>query len=143
LDGVTPVILPPDGDMAAYLDSLGRLKGYAPRAIAPGHGRVIEDPVRAIEGVIAHRGRREAKVLAVLAARRRGTLDELLPAVYADVKPDLLPIARYSLEAHLIKLHREGRAARDGAVWVASGEVVREPVHEAPPAAGAHPVSGE
>ena len=121
LDGVTPVILPPDGDMAAYLDSLERLKGYGLRAIAPGHGRVIEDPIRVIDGVIAHRARRETKVLAVLAGRKRGTLDELLPAVYDDVKSELLPIARYSLEAHLIKLHREGRATRDADTWIAAG----------------------
>src|SRR5262249_45508307 len=65
LDGVTPVILPPDGDMAAYLDSLALLKRYRPRAIAPGHGRVLDEPLRVIDGVVAHRGRREAKVLAV------------------------------------------------------------------------------
>jgi glyoxylase-like metal-dependent hydrolase (beta-lactamase superfamily II) len=117
LDGVTPVILPPDGDMAAYLRSLELLKGYAPRAIAPGHGRVLTDPVRVIDGIVAHRGRREAKVVAVLAAAGSGEIDELLPRVYDDVRPELLPIARYSLEAHLIKLEREGRAGREREVW--------------------------
>jgi glyoxylase-like metal-dependent hydrolase (beta-lactamase superfamily II) len=119
LDGVTPVILAPDGDMAAYLDSLERLKTYGPRRIAPGHGRVLMDPVAVIDGVIAHRARRETKVLAVLNRVRRGTLDDLLPRVYDDVKPELLPIARASLEAHLIKLGREGRAGRDGDAWLA------------------------
>ena len=57
LDGVTPVILPPDGDMAAYIESLQRLKAYGPRAIAPGHGGVLTEPHRIIDGVIAHRGR--------------------------------------------------------------------------------------
>ncbi len=71
LDGVTPVILPPDGDMAAYLHSLELLKGYQPRAIAPGHGRVLTDPVRVIDGIVAHRARREAKVVAVLARHGR------------------------------------------------------------------------
>jgi glyoxylase-like metal-dependent hydrolase (beta-lactamase superfamily II) len=118
LDGVTPVILPPDGDMAAYLHSLELLKGYRPRAVAPGHGRVLSDPVRVIDGIVAHRGRREAKVLAVLGRARRGALDELLPQVYDDVQPELLPIARYSLEAHLIKLEREGRAEREREIWV-------------------------
>jgi glyoxylase-like metal-dependent hydrolase (beta-lactamase superfamily II) len=122
LEGVTPVILPPDGDMAQYLDSLERLKGYGLRAIAPGHGHVIDNPVAAINAVIAHRGRREAKVLAVLSAEGRGALDELLPRVYDDVKPELLPIARKSLEAHLIKLRREGRAGLDGDSWLAVEE---------------------
>jgi glyoxylase-like metal-dependent hydrolase (beta-lactamase superfamily II) len=122
LEGVTPVILPPDGDMAQYLDSLARLKGYRLRAIAPGHGRVINAPLAAIDGVIAHRARREAKVLGVLNAARRGPLDELLPRVYDDVRPELLPIARKSLEAHLIKLRREGRAGLDGDTWLAVQE---------------------
>jgi len=119
LDGVTPVILPPDGDMGAYVDSLQRLKAYGLRAIAPGHGRVLTDPVAVIDGVIAHRGRREAKVLAVLGEMGEGRLEELLPRVYDDVKPELLPIARLSLEAHLIKLLREGRSMQRGESWLA------------------------
>jgi glyoxylase-like metal-dependent hydrolase (beta-lactamase superfamily II) len=122
LDGVTPVILPPDGDMSDYLESLARLKRYGIRAIAPGHGRVLRDPHGAIDGIIAHRARREAKVLAVLNAVGRGGLEELLPQVYDDVRAELLPIARYSLEAHLIKLRREGRADVEGRVWLAVRE---------------------
>jgi glyoxylase-like metal-dependent hydrolase (beta-lactamase superfamily II) len=119
LDGVTPVILPPDGDMSAYIDSLRRLKSYPLRAIAPGHGRVLTDPMAAIDGVIAHRTMREAKVLAELERLRRARLEELLPRVYDDVRPELHPIARLSLEAHLIKLLREGRCERDGESWLA------------------------
>jgi glyoxylase-like metal-dependent hydrolase (beta-lactamase superfamily II) len=121
LDGVTPVIMPPDGDMAAYLRSLELLKGYRPRAIAPGHGRVLADPAGVIDGVIAHRARREAKVLAVLDAAGRGDIEALLPRVYDDVRVELLPIARCSLEAHLIKLEHEGRAIRQGSVWSRAG----------------------
>lgn len=117
LDGVTPVILPPDGDMGAYLQSLELLKSYGPRAIAPGHGRVLTDPIRVIDGIVAHRARREAKVVAVLSGTGGGEIDALLPKVYDDVRAELLPIARYSLEAHLIKLAREGRAAFDAGMW--------------------------
>jgi len=122
LDGVTPVILAPDGDMSAYIDSLQRLKRYPLRAIAPGHGRVLQDPIDVIDKVIAHRGRREAKVLSVLDALGRAGLADLLPRVYDDVRPELLPIARLTLEAHLIKLAREGRSAREGDEWRACRE---------------------
>ena len=122
LDGVTPVILAPDGDMGAYLDSLRRLKQYALRAIAPGHGRVLDDPIGSIDKVIEHRGRREAKVLAVLNTLGRARIEDLLPRVYDDVRPELLPIARLTLEAHLIKLTREGRAALEGDEWRACRE---------------------
>lgn len=122
LDGVTPVILAPDGDMGAYIDSLQRLKGYPLQAIAPGHGRVLDDPIGVIDKVIAHRGRREAKVLTVLNALGRARLAELLPRVYDDVRPELLPIAQLTLEAHLIKLAREGRSVREGDAWRACRE---------------------
>ena len=44
----TVVISPPDGDMAAYLASLERLRALRPplRAIAPAHGHLIERPAR-------------------------------------------------------------------------------------------------
>ncbi len=122
LDGVTPVILPPDGDMRAYIDSLQRLKTCSLHAIAPGHGHVLTDPVSVIDGVIAHRARREAKVLAALNEAGRARLDELLPKVYDDVRRELLPIARLQLEAHLIKLVRDGRAALDGDCWLSCRE---------------------
>jgi Beta-lactamase associated winged helix domain len=82
---------------------------------------VLTDPIGSIDYVIAHRAKREAKVLTVLNELGRGTLDELLPKVYSDVRPELLRIARLSLEAHLIKLLREGRAGRDHDAWLASG----------------------
>jgi glyoxylase-like metal-dependent hydrolase (beta-lactamase superfamily II) len=122
LDGVTPVILAPDGDMAAYIESLRRLRGYPMRAIAPGHGRVLANPVAVIDGVIAHRAQREAKVVASLAALGTATLDALLARVYDDVRVELHGFARLSLEAHLIKLREEGRCRREGDSWVACGE---------------------
>jgi glyoxylase-like metal-dependent hydrolase (beta-lactamase superfamily II) len=115
LDGVTPVIVPPDGDMSDYLESLGRLAEYPLAAIAPGHGRVLAEPKRVIERIVAHRLRREAKVLNVLASLAQASLEELLPRVYDDVDSKLHGLARHSLKAHLLKLQREGRCAlRDG-----------------------------
>ncbi len=112
IDGSTVVIDPPDGDMAAYLASLARLKTLGPAAIAPGHGRVIEAPLAAIDRLIAHRLAREAKVAGALAAHPGAPLHELVRFVYDDVDPALHPIAERSLLAHLLKLKSEGRAAR-------------------------------
>ena len=50
MDGSTVVISPPDGDMAAYLESLAKVRAICGcRAIAPGHGRLIEDPKEVID----------------------------------------------------------------------------------------------
>jgi glyoxylase-like metal-dependent hydrolase (beta-lactamase superfamily II) len=118
LGTVSPVILPPDGDMAEYLDSLARLARLDLGAIAPGHGPLLSDPAATIDALVRHRLAREAQVVAALAALGRAPLAALLPAVYHDVAIDLHGYARYSLEAHLIKLEREGRARRDGADWL-------------------------
>lgn len=114
IEGSTVVIDPPDGDMAAYLASLERLKTLDPAAIAPGHGRVIDAPLAAIDRLIAHRLAREAKVAGALAAHPGATLDELVRFVYDDVDASLHPIAERSLLAHLLKLEAQGRATRHG-----------------------------
>ena len=117
LGGVSPVILPPDGDMSEYLDSLARLLKLDLSGLLPGHGPRINEPHAAIRALIAHRLGREAKVEAALTRQSGRSLEELLPEVYADVDPALYPWARFSLEAHLIKLEREARARRDGTAW--------------------------
>jgi glyoxylase-like metal-dependent hydrolase (beta-lactamase superfamily II) len=111
MQGSTVVIKPPDGDMAAYLESLERLRKMRLRAIAPGHGHLLEEPKETIDWYIAHRLEREQKVAEVLAERGTATIAELLPEVYGDVDPALHPVARYSLHAHLLKLAKEGRAS--------------------------------
>jgi glyoxylase-like metal-dependent hydrolase (beta-lactamase superfamily II) len=118
LGSVAPVILPPDGDMTEYLDSLARLRRLALTAFAPGHGPLVTDPAATLDALVRHRLAREAGVVAALAALGRAPLDGLLAVVYRDVAAELHRYARYSLEAHLLKLEREGRARRDGADWL-------------------------
>ena len=110
MQGSTVVISPPDGDMAAYLESLERVKAIRPRlrAIAPGHGHVITDPIAAIDEVIEHRLAREAQVLEELRSRGTATVTELVEAIYTDVPAELHPVARRTVWAHLRKLAAEG-----------------------------------
>jgi glyoxylase-like metal-dependent hydrolase (beta-lactamase superfamily II) len=115
LGGVSPVILPPDGDMGAYLDSLDKLQAYEFEHIAPGHGAIMNRGKRVLSMLRAHRLARERKVLERLTAP--ATLDSLTPAVYDDVPKDRHPWARLTLEAHLIKLRREGKVAHADGLW--------------------------
>jgi glyoxylase-like metal-dependent hydrolase (beta-lactamase superfamily II) len=114
MEGSTVVIPPPDGDMALYLDSLERLKTLDPplETVAPGHGRLILDPIGTVDAVLSHRLEREAAVAAALAAAGdHGTgIDRLLGVVYPDVSDELRPVAAKSLWAHLRKLADDGRA---------------------------------
>jgi glyoxylase-like metal-dependent hydrolase (beta-lactamase superfamily II) len=117
MQGSTVVIAPPDGDMSAYLASLEKLLALDPDALAPGHGSVISKPQTAVRRLIEHRLWREQKVIDALADAGASTLDELLPAVYADVAPRLHVAARQSLHAHLLKLVQDGRAVETGDRW--------------------------
>jgi len=113
LSGMTTVINPPDGDMAAYMESLRRVLALRPAVIHPGHGRVIEDGVAVIEQYIAHRLEREAQVAE--AVRRRGEATapiEVVPEIYAAYPEALHALAARSVEAHLDKLVSDGRAVR-------------------------------
>ena len=115
MQGSTVVIGPPDGDMAAYLASLERLKTIRPRlkAIAPGHGHVIEDPMAVVDEYIEHRLAREKQVLDVLRRRGTTTIAQIVDDVYTDVAPELHPVAQKSVWAHLRKLADDGEAKGD------------------------------
>ena len=86
MQGSTVVINPPDGDMAGLLASLRALLTLDLEWLAPGHGFLMAEPHAAIEAVIAHRLKRESKVVAALERARAGAARRAAAAkVYADV----------------------------------------------------------
>jgi ribonuclease/clavin/mitogillin len=111
----TVVIDPPDGDMADYLSSLGRLRDLGPRTLFPAHGAPSQRAVEKLDEYLAHRRERETKVLAALAAP--GTLLEVTVRAYDDVPPFMHQVAARSCLASLEKLAREGRITFDGERW--------------------------
>lgn len=117
MQGSTVVISPPDGDMRVYLASLERLLAIDIAAFAPGHGRLIEAPHDEVRRLIAHRLKREDKVLRAFERKNPATLDELVAIVYDDVSERMHPVARRSLHAHLIKLAREDRVRETRGHW--------------------------
>ncbi|MCZ6829056.1 MAG: MBL fold metallo-hydrolase [Gammaproteobacteria bacterium] len=109
MQGSTVVIVPPSGDMRAYIDSLKLLLDYPIKSLAPGHGSVIEDPEAAVNWLVDHRLKREQKVVDGLQQLREANLDELVLVVYDDVDSGLHSMAKLSMTAHLIKLQQDGR----------------------------------
>jgi len=112
----TTVVAYPDGDMAAYMDSLERLRGLPVDRFYPGHGPVVDEPARVVEEYIEHRKEREVQVLEGLAAGL-ATPEELVARIYIDVDPVLHPVAAMSVRAHLAELAQRGRAVQDGERW--------------------------
>ncbi len=110
MNGSTVVIIPPSGDMKAYIESLQLLLRYPLQNIAPGHGELMDNPREVVEWLVNHRLQRESKVIAGLQQLGRSSVEELVKVVYDDVDTSLHKMAMLSLSAHLIKLRQETRA---------------------------------
>jgi len=105
----TSVIDPPEGDLAAYLRSLRRMRELGPRTIYPGHGPVVLRALAKLDEYLDHRTMREEQILTALGDASR-TPEELVTEIYADYPPELHELAARSVLAHLLKLEVEGRA---------------------------------
>jgi glyoxylase-like metal-dependent hydrolase (beta-lactamase superfamily II) len=101
-------ISPGEGSLAAYLESLRRLRSLELEVICPGHGPYVWDPAAKLDEYIEHRLERERGLVAALDAGARST-EELLDRAWADVPQELRPAAELTLRAHLEKLDEEGR----------------------------------
>ena len=114
----TTVVIPASmgGSLTAYLRSLQRVLALGPVRLLPAHGAAIEHPEAIIRQYIAHRYEREAQVRAAVEHGRR-TVDALVEEIYAGLTPALVPMARESVLAHLLKLQDEGVVRCEGDHW--------------------------
>jgi glyoxylase-like metal-dependent hydrolase (beta-lactamase superfamily II) len=123
MQGSTVVISPPDGDMAVYLRSLHKLLDHDLAQLAPGHGRLIDGPHDEVRRLVAHRLKRERKVLDAVRAAPGETLAALVKIAYDDAPEKLHAVAQRSLHAHLLKLKDEGEVREAEGRWrVVSGD---------------------
>ena len=111
MQGSTVVIAPPDGDMAAYLESLAtaaarRAARHRPRS-RPAH-RGPRRPARRVPPPPPGPGGRRS--LARPGPEPASAVEDIVAAIYVDVPDALHPVARYSVWAHLRKLAADGRA---------------------------------
>lgn len=122
MNDATVVILPPDGDMGAYLATLERLAALDPRCIAPAHGRTLDNPQREISAVIAHRRERETQVLEALSTAEPRTAEMIADRLYPQLHDHLKSMAALQVQAHLLHLAEQGRALADDHDWLRSGD---------------------
>jgi glyoxylase-like metal-dependent hydrolase (beta-lactamase superfamily II) len=108
----TTVVAHPDGELAAYLQSLERLAHLTGDAeattILPGHGPTIPDAAAMVAFYRRHRRERLEQVRQALADGASGVQD-VVERVYADVPREVWPAAALSVAAQLDYLReREG-----------------------------------
>lgn len=110
ISGITTnVIIPPEGNMLDYLNSLNRLQSVDIATIVPAHGPIVSAAQDKITQDIAHRLQREQQILTTLRTLPAGTtLADMVKHIYSDVDPRLHVVAAWTLEAHLLKLEHEG-----------------------------------
>ncbi|MFW2386848.1 MAG: MBL fold metallo-hydrolase [Polyangiales bacterium] len=114
----TIIVEPTDGDMLLYLESLRKMSALEPAGLLPAHGDLIQQPQAVLNFYIEHRLMREQKVLDALEGRGKPSRPRHLVAeAYADTPKAVWPLALRSIEAHLIKLEREGRVDKEGDRW--------------------------
>ncbi len=109
----TIVIDPPEGDMDLYLASLDRLRELAPRTLFVSHGAPFLDSVTKLTEYRDHRLAREAQILACWEAGVREPR-EMIPRLYPEIAPAVVPLAERQILAHLVRLERLGRIGRLG-----------------------------
>ena len=103
----TTVVAWPDGHLGDYLESLATLRARADisgaRAILPGHGPVLHDPVGVLDAYLEHRRSRLDQVREAVEKGAR-TPDEVVDAVYADIPESVRWAALLSTRAQLAYL---------------------------------------
>ena len=118
ISGLSTILIDPEqGDMAAYMASLARVRDLGVHTLLPGHGPPL--PAAALERLIEHRVERERIVLARV-DRSGVELAEIARAAYADTPGIPAALAERQALAHLLALERQGTVRRrdaPGRAW--------------------------
>ena len=109
----TTVVVPPDGNMAAYMQSLDKLRKRNDRIYYPAHGPAVENPQQYVRHLVGHRMQREKQILQLVGERPR-EISDIVANAYPGLDPRLVPAAGGSVCAHLLDLERRGLVERRG-----------------------------
>ena len=113
----TTVVVPPDGDMGAYMQSLELLRQRGDRIFYPAHGPAVTKPAQLVRGMIGHRMQRERQILKLIGQQPRD-IPDIVANAYPGLDPRLIPAAGGSVLAHLLDLQKRALVeAGEGETW--------------------------
>jgi len=115
----TTVVVPPDGDMAAYMASLDKLRQRDDRVYYPAHGPAVTNPQQYVRHLVGHRMQREKQILGLIGDQAR-EIPDIVANAYPGLDPRLTVAAGGSVLAHLVDLERRGLVERQGEAWKAA-----------------------
>ena len=115
----TTVVVPPDGDMAAYMASLDKLRQRGDRVYYPAHGPAVEKPEQYVRHLMGHRMQREKQILKLVREQPRD-IPDIVANAYPGLDPRLVMAAGGSVLAHLVDLERRGRVEQQDEQWTAT-----------------------
>ena len=115
----TTVVVPPDGDMAAYMASLEKLRQRGDRVYYPAHGPPVTNPRQYVRGLIGHRLQREKQILRLVGEQARD-IPGIVANAYPGLDPRLTAAAGGSVHAHLRDLAARGLVIAEGETWKAA-----------------------
>jgi glyoxylase-like metal-dependent hydrolase (beta-lactamase superfamily II) len=115
----TTVVVPPDGDMAAYMASLDKLRQRDDRIYFPAHGPAVINPQQYVRHLMGHRMQREKQILKLVGDRPR-EIPDIVANAYPGLDPRLTVAAGGSVYAHLLDLERRGLVGQQGDAWTAA-----------------------
>lgn len=108
----TPVLLPPDGHLGDYLNSLKRLQARSESTYWPTHGDKITQTQALLSHFIQHRVNRTESVLKAI-EQGHHTLDAIVAHTYPGLASNLQPAAVRSVLASAVYLIDGGRVMGD------------------------------
>ena len=112
----TTVVVPPDGDMAAYMQSLEKLRQRGERTYYPAHGPAVTNPQQYVRHLMGHRMQREKQILKLVAVEPR-PIPDIVANAYPGLDPRLVTAAGGSVLAHLLDLERRGLVEQRRDQW--------------------------
>jgi glyoxylase-like metal-dependent hydrolase (beta-lactamase superfamily II) len=114
----TTVVVPPDGDMAAYMASLDKLRQRSDRIYYPAHGPAVTKPAQYVRHLMGHRMQRERQIVTLVSQQPRD-IPDIVANAYPGLDLRLTAAAGGSVLAHLLDLERRGLVEREGDAWTA------------------------
>ena len=115
----TTVVAPPDGDMAAYMQSLDKLRQRDDRIYYPAHGPAVSNAQQYVRHLVGHRMQREKQILTLVREQSR-PIPDIVASAYPGLDPRLTAAAGGSVLAHLLDLERRGLVQHVQEQWIAA-----------------------